>query len=496
MGVQDTEAGQTPHVESSTKRDSQSMKAEVQADEKPAQAQIDTPRDLWLFPVPRYLRHDPNNPHHFGWVLNLAFGFATMFTAANLYYCQPILIQLSESFHVDYNAVSRIPTLVQAGYAAGLLLISPLGDLVRRRQLVIILQVLATTLTIGLAVTSDLVVFEVLTFIVGVVTVVPQILLPLAADLAPPNRRGTVLSIILSGLLLGILVARLLSGIIAEYSSWRVVYYFAIGVQVAVLLGSYLMLPDYPSKNDHLNYWDIMWSMAKLAVTEPVLVQGSLINIASSACFSNFWVTLTFLLDGEPFNYSTLVIGLFGLVGMAGVALGPALGYLVDRLEAWYASLVSIILGTIFLSIQLGAGGINVAAVIIAAFGISPHARSRMNAVFILAFFIGQVIGTSVGTLVFVKYGWRACAALNVGWMGFQLLVLISRGPHCRQYTPTEAGSKASVTMTGAVGNGSADSQTPEEDAALSSSLHLEKKQGIETRLSPVIGSSKEKVNA
>jgi predicted MFS family arabinose efflux permease len=163
------------------------------------------------------------------------------------------------------------------------------------------------SLTIGLAVTSDLIVFEVLTFIVGVVTVVPQILLPLAADLAPPARRGTVLSIILSGLLLGILVARLLSGIIAEYASWRVVYYFAIGVQVVVLLGSYLMLPDYPSKNDHLNYWDIMWSMAKLTVTEPVLVQGCLINLASSACFSNFWVTLTFLLGGEPYNYSTYV---------------------------------------------------------------------------------------------------------------------------------------------------------------------------------------------
>lgn len=205
------------------------------------------------------------------------------------------------------SSLSDPPHALFLSYAAGLLLISPLGDLVRRRQLVIILQVLSMSLTIGLAVTSDLIVFEVLTFIVGVVTVVPQILLPLAADLAPPARRGTVLSIILSGLLLGILVARLLSGIIAEYASWRVVYYFAIGVQVVVLLGSYLMLPDYPSKNDHLNYWDIMWSMAKLTVTEPVLVQGCLINLASSACFSNFWVTLTFLLGGEPYNYSTYV---------------------------------------------------------------------------------------------------------------------------------------------------------------------------------------------
>ena len=127
-------------------------------------------------------------------------------------------------------------------------------------------------------------------------------------------------------------------------------------------------------------------------------------------------------------------------------------------------------------------------------------------------------MGTSVGTLVFVKYGWRACAALNVGWMGFQMLVLLSRGPHCGQYTwvgydgglewrrpktlhhgvpptPTEAESKASVTTTNAVGSGGTDSKNPEEDAALSSSPDLEKKQGVETQLEPVIDSSKEKVN-
>ncbi|KAF6749452.1 MFS superfamily [Ephemerocybe angulata] len=418
--------------------------------------QIDrAPKDFGFIPIPRHLRHDPEKPHHFGWTLNIAFGFATMFTAANLYYCQPILIQLSQSFNVDYSAVSRIPTLVQAGYAIGLLLITPLGDLSKRRPLILLLQLLATALTIGLALTSSLVAFEILSFLVGVVTVVPQILLPLAADLAPPARRATVISIVLSGLLLGILGARVLAGIIAEYSSWRVVYYFAIGVQVVVLAGSWVVLPDYPKKNldEGMGYGGVLWSMARFGVTEPVPVQGCLINIASSACFSNFWVTLTFLLGGEPYNYSTLVIGLFGLVGIAGVALGPLLGYAVDRLDAWYATLVSIVVGGVFLAVQLGAGGINVAAVVIAAFGydlarqslavslstsifaLDPAARSRMNALFILAFFIGQVIGSSVGTLVFVKYGWRAGAALNAGFVGFQIFVLLVRGPHCARYT-------------------------------------------------------------
>jgi predicted MFS family arabinose efflux permease len=163
----------------------------------------------------------------------------------------------------------------------------------------------STSLTIGLVITNDLVVFEVLSFLIGVVSVPPQILLPLAADLAPPERRATAISVVLSGLLFGILVARVLAGIIAEYTTWRAVYYMALGTQGLVLVGSYLMIPDYPSKNADLTYFNILWTMAKFAVTEPLLIQSCLINLASSACFSNFWVTLTFLLGGPPYNYST-----------------------------------------------------------------------------------------------------------------------------------------------------------------------------------------------
>ena len=164
---------------------------------------------------------------------------------------------------------------------------------------------LSTTLTIGLAITRSLIVFETLSYLVGVVTVTPQILLPLAADLAPEKKRATAISVVLSGLLFGILLARVLAGIIAEFTSWRVVYFFAVGVQALVLVGSYLVLPDYPSKNKDLTYWNILWTMAKFSVTEPILIQGCLINLASSACFSNFWVTLTFLLGGSPYHYST-----------------------------------------------------------------------------------------------------------------------------------------------------------------------------------------------
>ncbi|KXN85064.1 Putative uncharacterized transporter YgaY [Leucoagaricus sp. SymC.cos] len=398
-------------------------------------------RDFGILPIPLHLRYDPDKPFHFGLALNIAFGFFSTF------------IQISQDFGVTYSEISKIPTLIQAGYAGGLLLISPLGDLVRRRPLILSTIILSTSLTIGLAITNSLIAFEALSFIVGAVSVTPQILIPLVADLAPDKRRASAISVVFSGLLFGILVARVLAGIIAQFVSWRVVYYFAIGVQGLVLLGSYLMLPDYPSKNKNLTYWSILWTMAKFSVTEPVLIQACLINLASSACFSNFWVTLTFLLGGPPYNYSTLVIGLFGLIGIAGVSMGPVGGRLIDKLVPWYTSLFGIFMLLVFYGIQTAAGGIHVAAVIIATFGldvfrqnlqvslstaifsIEPAARARLNAVSIISIFVGQVMGTAVGTHVFVDFGWRAGAALSLGWTGFQLVVLLLRGPHCKRYT-------------------------------------------------------------
>lgn len=188
------------------------------------------------------------------------------------------------------NYIARIPTLIQAGYATGLVLISPLGDLVRRRQLILILTIVSSSLTIGLAVTKSLQAFEALSFLVGVFTVVPQILLPLAADLAPPERRASALSIVLSGLLFGVLIARVLSGVIANFTSWRVIYYMSISMQYVVLVGAYFIIPDYPAKNQGLTYFTILTSMAKYAVTEPKVIQTAIVNIASSACFTNFWV--------------------------------------------------------------------------------------------------------------------------------------------------------------------------------------------------------------
>ncbi|KAI0352564.1 MFS general substrate transporter [Trametes cingulata] len=411
-----------------------------------------TTKDFGLFPIPRRLQYDPEHPAHFGLAMNVTFGLASTFIVANLYYCQPLLIQFAQAFDVTYHEVSNIPTLVQAGYAIGLLFITPLGDLVRRRPLLLLLTFITASLTIGLAITKSLVAFEVLSFLIGIGSVTPQILMPLAADLAPPERRASALSIVLSGLLFGVLIARVLAGVVAQFVTWRIVYFIAIGVQYLVLLMLYLMLPDYPAKNKGVTYFGILYSMARFTVTEPLLVQAVLITIPSSACFTNWWVTLTFLLGGPPYNYSTVVIGLFGLVGMVGVAMAPLIGRTIDKLVPWSATLVAILALIATFSIQTAAVGLNVAVVIIvcigldifrqtqqvslttAVLGLDGNARSRLNAVLLLSLFIGQVMGTAVGSKVFTDHGWRPDASLNLAWTGWTLFVLFLRGPHCPRY--------------------------------------------------------------
>ncbi|KAJ6551706.1 major facilitator superfamily domain-containing protein [Mycena capillaripes] len=411
-------------------------------------------RDFGFLPIPEWCQADSTAQlKPIGYAKTIAFSFASIFTVMNLYYNQPILLELAREFEVDDVGVSRIPVLLQAGYAAGLLLLSPLGDLVRRRPLLLLLVFTSGSLTIGLAVTRSLVVFEVLSFLVAFTSVTHQVLIPLTADLAPPNRRATFMSIVFAGLLMGVLLARVLSGIIAQLSSFRNIYWMGTAGQYLVMVGLYFITPDTPAKNADLSYFQILKTMAKFAVTEPALTQGCLIFFCNSAIFSGFWVTLTFLLGGAPYHYSTLVIGLFSLLGVAGIIMSPMAGRLVDRLVPWMAAFAGILLVIISQIIQTLAGELNVAAVVIAIiildigaqgtqvaltaeiFSIAPEARARLNAVLIFSIFLGQVMGTAVGTKLFADGGYKLSSGIRVVFGGLELLFLVLRGPHVARTT-------------------------------------------------------------
>ncbi|KAG8214841.1 hypothetical protein J3R82DRAFT_10001 [Butyriboletus roseoflavus] len=189
--------------------------------------------------------------------------------------------------------------------------------------------------------------------------------------------------------MLGILLARVEAGVIAYFFQWRVVYYVSIGVQLVVLCGIYLLVPDQPPKNHGLTYFDIFYTMTKYAVTEPRLIQAVFINIASIACWSNFWVTLTFFLGGPPYNYPTLYVGLFGFIGVVGVLAGPLFRRLSHQYGPWWSLVAATFCLLLLQSVETAAAGINIAVVVIFCIGLNAFRQSQTVSLQTIVF--GQV---------------------------------------------------------------------------------------------------------
>ncbi|KAI4183289.1 MAG: hypothetical protein LQ346_006372, partial [Caloplaca aetnensis] len=251
----------------------------------------------------------------------------------------------------------------------------------------------------------------------------PSTVLPLVGDLAPPHRRAAALSIVASGLLLGMLLARLLSGVVTNYTSWRTIYWLSFGLQYLILFLLWLFMPDYPSANPTLSlksYPRLLYSILTIFLQHPRLIQACLVGFCTSTTFTNFWTTLTFLLAAPPYNYSTLVIGLFALIGIFSMLFTPFYSRLVtDR----YVTLFSVIVGILFALtgtlIGTYTGTFTVAGPILQAlfldfgcqsamianraaiYAILPNARNRVNTAYMISGFVGQLIGTAVGNHVF-----------------------------------------------------------------------------------------------
>lgn len=401
-----------------------------------------------IFWVPPNCRWNPSKPPEFSIFLNILFGFAGAFTVANLYYSHPILNILAEDFQVDYVQVSVIPTLAQAGYAAGLLFLCPLGDMLPRRPFVLSLVFFTSTLCIGMAATSSIAVFSAIQFITAVTTVTPQLMMPLVGDLAPPNRRAFALSIVSTGLMLGILLARLLSGIVTQYTSWRTIYWMSVGLQYLIFASLWMFMPDYPSTNQNLNYFKVLWSILGMLTKHPILVQACLVSFFTSATFTNFWTTLTFLLAGDPYNYTPVVIGLFALIGICAMLVGPVYAkYVTDRFVPLFTVALGMLWCMIGITVGTYTGTFTVAGPILQAlfndfgmqssqvanrssiFTVEPKGRNRINTAYMVFTFAGQLTGTSVGANLYSKHGWIASGSFSVASIAVALLVTLSRGP-------------------------------------------------------------------
>ncbi|KAK4213082.1 major facilitator superfamily domain-containing protein [Rhypophila decipiens] len=401
----------------------------------------------WIPPPARY---DPENPPKFTVWLNMLFGFAACFTVSNLYYNQAILNKIAETFDVSFEKASSIATLMQAGYAAGLLFICPLGDLFLRRPFIITLIGFTAAIWLILCLTPSFTTFSAISFLVGFTTVTPQLMLPLVGDLAPPERRASSLAIVVSGLSLGVLVARILSGILANFTnSWRNIYWFGFGVQVIVLALLYVYMPNYPSKNpDGMNYFSMLWSIAVLFVTEPLLVQASFVTFFLSAVFTSYWTTLSFLLSSPPYGYEPVIIGLFGLIGVIVILLAPVYSRLViDKVVPLFSALIGLIFELAGVIVGTFIGSFHLAGPIVQAicidvgsqfaqianraniYGIQPLARNRVNTAYMIVAFSGQLTGTAVGNRLYAAGGWVYSGSCSIAFIGAAIILCVVRGP-------------------------------------------------------------------
>lgn len=279
--------------------------------------------------------------------------------------------------------------------------------------------------------------------------------MPLVGDLAPKNRKATALSIVVSGLLLGMLVARLLSGVVALYIGWRYIYWISFALQYLILILLWLFMPDYPSTNPQDSwaaatkaYPVLLWDIVLLIFKHPVLAQSCLIGLFSSAAFTCFWTTLTFLLAGQPYNYNSLIIGLFALIGIGAMSWGPVFARTVmDKHQPIFGVIIGTIINLAGCIIGTFVGLHSVAGPILQAaftdiglqtsqignrtgiYAVEPLKRNRVNTSYMLGVFFGQLMGTAVGNQLYATGGWLHSGAYSITSVAFALLLCFVKGP-------------------------------------------------------------------
>ncbi|TRX92060.1 hypothetical protein FHL15_006927 [Xylaria flabelliformis] len=419
----------------------------MDAEKKPRVATRFVRALVWTPPWLRWDLHKDAD-HELTWGLAVLFGVAGAFSVANLYYANPILNILADEFGVSNERAALIPSVTQAGYAGGLLLVIPLGDILRRRFLVLGLVFLAAVAWLGCTLTTSFSSFLALSFLVGLFTVTPQLMFPLTVQYAPPRHKATMTSLVMSGVVLGILIARLISGIVTQYVSWRIVYWLSLGLQTLIFALLFFSLKDYPIARPGTTYPAILFRIVQLPFQKPALAQSSLIAFMVMGTFTSFWTTLTFQL-AEIFRLAPLEVGLFALAGISPVFLNPVVSRLITSrmhthgtvmigiLMTLTAVLIGTFVGTFSLAgpivwALLGDLGVNtnIVANRMAIAHVDPTAHNAVNSVYMIFTFAGQLFGTAVGNALYARGGWTWSGGLNIAQLGAALMILVVRGPH------------------------------------------------------------------
>ena len=354
---------------------------------------------------------------------------ATGAVVANIYYAQPIAETLATQFHASTGAVGLLITLLQLGYAVGLATLVPLGDLVERRRLLIVLLTACSAGLVVMAAAPNLAVIASAAVLVGLTSVAVQVIVPFAAHLAAQGRQGKVVGTVMSGLLIGILVSRTVSGLLAGAVGWRWVFGMAAVVTLVMAALLWRELPEY-RPTVRMSYPALLGSVLRLIREEPVLRYRMLYGGLGFAAFSAFWSISGFLLARAPYHWDETRIGLFALLGAAGAVAARFAGSLADRgharlstagfallaaaswLPLWLGGHSAIWLGVGVVLLDLGVQGLQITNQSVI-YPLAPDARSRINTAYMTCYFLFGTAGSGLAALTYAHAGWPGVCLLG-----------------------------------------------------------------------------------
>jgi predicted MFS family arabinose efflux permease len=353
---------------------------------------------------------------------------------ANIYYIQPLLVKVAQEFTLSSTQAGLIATATQIGTSFGMLFFVPLGDTMERRSLVTRLVLASCAALMLTAIAPNALCLGLACFGVGLFGAVVHILVPYAAHLAPPEKRGRIVGTVFSGLLMGILLARTFSGVIGAHWGWRTVYEIAAGIMIILAVLTQWLLPK-SEPEVKLSYGQLLKSLLHFARKHSELRESAFVGAMIFAGFSAFWTTLAFHLAAPPFHYGSEMAGFFGLVGATGALGAPLVGKLADKhgprttlivalyieafsfilLGCWGGTLWGLALGAIVMDLGVQAGHVSNQTRI---YNLDPKARSRLNTIYMVCYFAGGALGSYGGS-----WGWHLAQWWGV--CGFALIPMV-----------------------------------------------------------------------
>lgn len=374
--------------------------------------------------------------------LVLLFAITCGVSVSSLYVMQPVLEDIRTDFSISTSTAALVVTAAQLGYAIGLLLLVPLGDLWNRKVLAPSMMVASAGALLLSGLAPGFALLFVASVLVGISAATAQIVIPWSSSLALPSDRGRVVGVVMSGLLLGILLARVVSGVIAEFGGWRSVLFVGAGLMAVLAVVVYLLVPADQAR-PHQAYGTLLMSVGTMIRTETMLRQRMVLGFLTMFGFSAMWTSLAFLLSGsrgEHFSYSEAMIGIFGLAGVAGAAAAPMFGKLADRghlraattaawvitiggwlLLAWPGSpMAALLIGLVVFDFGVQASQLSNQSAI---YALAPEARSRVTTAYMVAYFTGAVAGSVSSGYAYGAGGWTALCAIGIASSGVALVL-------------------------------------------------------------------------